>query len=247
MFHAAGNTLSDWFDYRHNVDAADTYGAKTLTDKMFSPREILTLALVLLVAASAVGVALVAASGVKLLWIGVAGAVLTVLYTFLKFNALGDVDIFLNFALLPTLGTSFVASGATDWSVLWLALPIGLITVAILHCNNTRDVSTDSRAGIYTLPMAIGRKASMAAYGFEVLFPFAWVAGCVVGGVFPLWTLVVLPALLPAVANLRMMLTFKDGEVSKIGFLDRKTAQLQLLFSLLLSAAFVISKLCSLL
>ena len=40
VFHAAGNTWSDYFDYKHKVDARDTFGAKTLTDGMFAPREI---------------------------------------------------------------------------------------------------------------------------------------------------------------------------------------------------------------
>ena len=31
VFHAAGNTWSDYFDYKHKVDARDTFGAKTLT------------------------------------------------------------------------------------------------------------------------------------------------------------------------------------------------------------------------
>ena len=37
VFHAAGNTWSDYFDYKHKVDARDTFGAKTLTDGMFTP------------------------------------------------------------------------------------------------------------------------------------------------------------------------------------------------------------------
>ena len=34
VFHAAGNTWSDYFDYKQGVDMKDTFGAKTLTDKM---------------------------------------------------------------------------------------------------------------------------------------------------------------------------------------------------------------------
>ena len=60
VFHAAGNTWSDYFDYKHKVDAKDTFGAKTLTDGMFAPREIYGLSMALL------AVALVA--GVGLLW-----------------------------------------------------------------------------------------------------------------------------------------------------------------------------------
>ena len=34
-FHAAGNTWSDYFDFKKGVDRDDTYGAKSLTTGMF--------------------------------------------------------------------------------------------------------------------------------------------------------------------------------------------------------------------
>ena len=58
VFHAAGNTWSDYFDYKQGVDMKDTFGAKTLTDKMFTPKEIYRLSLVLLLAALAGGLGL---------------------------------------------------------------------------------------------------------------------------------------------------------------------------------------------
>ena len=106
LFHMAGNTWSDYFDYKKNVDADDTFGAKTLTTGMFSPKEIKRLAIILLAAAIACGLGLFAVTGLPLLWIGIAGATLTLLYPMLKFNALGDLDILLTFGFLPTLGTS---------------------------------------------------------------------------------------------------------------------------------------------
>ena len=60
-----------------------------------------------------------------------------------------------------------MATGAVDWNVLWIALPVGLITVAILHANNTRDMRTDARAKIQTLAMKLGGKVSMYVYCAE--------------------------------------------------------------------------------
>ena len=56
VFHAAGNTWSDYFDYKHKVDARDTFGAKTLTDGMFTPREIYRLSMALLAVALVAGI-----------------------------------------------------------------------------------------------------------------------------------------------------------------------------------------------
>ena len=44
LFHIAGNTWSDYFDFKKKVDAEDTFGAKTLTTGMFEPKEIKNLA-----------------------------------------------------------------------------------------------------------------------------------------------------------------------------------------------------------
>jgi 1,4-dihydroxy-2-naphthoate octaprenyltransferase len=53
------------------------------------------------------------------------------LYPLLKYNALGDLDILMTFAFLPTIGTSYAITGMIDWSVLYIALPVGLITDGI--------------------------------------------------------------------------------------------------------------------
>ena len=241
LFHASGNTWSDYYDYRRGVDAPDTFGVKTLTGGMFRPAEVRSLSLCLLGVAVLSGLGLLACSGWPLLFIGGAGLLLSVFYPWLKYHALGDADIFLTYAVLPTLGTSYVATGAVQWPVLWLSVPVGLITVAILHANNTRDTATDLRARIRTLAMLLGRRASVAVYCFEVLFPFVWLAACAVAGVFPWWVLLACLALIPAVGNARVMARLGRSGTSAIAGLDELTAKLQLLFSLLLALSFFIA------
>ena len=166
LFHLTGNVWSDYFDFRKKVDAEDTFGAKTLTTGMFQPEEIKKLAIGLLVVSVACGLGLFAVTGLPLLWIGLAGVACTLLYPMLKFNALGDLDIVMAFAFLPTLGTSYAVTGAIDWNVLLIALPVGLITDGILHSNNIRDMRTDRRAGIRTMAMGMGLQAATCLYCF---------------------------------------------------------------------------------
>ncbi len=242
LFHAAGNTWSDYYDYKKKVDADDTFGAKTLTTGMFQPQEIKRLSIWLLIAAVVCGLGLMAVAGLQLLWFGLAGAVLALLYPKLKFNALGDLDIFLTFGFIPTLGTSFAATGAIDWSVLWIALPVVLITDGVLHSNNTRDTMTDRRAGITTMASSFGRTFSIRYYGFLVIFPFVWVGVCSIIGILPLTTIIVFLTLPVALGCARTMKNFKDGDIRVIADLDMRTANLQLLFSPLLALALVIGR-----
>lgn len=243
IFHAAGNTWSDYFDYKKGVDMQDTFGVKTLTGGMFAPKEIYCLSLGLLLVALIAGLGLMLCTGLPLLYIGIGGTACALLYPPLKYHALGDVVIFLAYAFLPTLGTVYVATGFIIWDVLWVAVPVGLITVAILHANNTRDIKTDGRASIKTLAMELGGKASIYLYCAEVLFPFGWIIGCAVTGTFPWWTLLVWLALIPAVGNVRIMSQFSRKGVAAIANLDEMTAKLQLLFSLLFALSFVIAAL----
>ena len=242
VFHAAGNTWSDYFDYKKKVDADDTFGAKTLTTGMFQPKEIYRLSVALTVVAVVGGIALMTLTGLPLLWIGLGGVLCTLLYPYLKFNALGDLVILLAYAFLPTLGTSFVVAGGIVPSVLIVALPLGLITDGILHSNNTRDMATDSRAGIKTMAMSLGVKSSAVLYSFEMLFPFVWMAVCSIFGFMPIATVAVFMTLPVAIACAQTMRNSVEGGMKMIADLDVRTANLQLMFSLLLTAAFVVAR-----
>jgi len=242
IFHAAGNTWSDYFDFKMKVDADDTFGAKTLTTGMFEPKEIKNLALVLTAVATAGGLALMALTGLPLLWIGIGGVLCTLLYPYLKFNALGDLVILLAYAFLPVLGTSFVVAGGVLPNALIIALPLGLITDGILHSNNTRDMATDARAGIRTMAMSLGTKSSAVLYGFEMLFPFVWVGVCSIAGFMPIATVIVFMTLPVAIACAQTMKNSVEGGVHMIADLDVRTANLQLMFSLLLTVAFVVAR-----
>ena len=124
---------------------------------------------------------------------------------------------------------------------MWLAVPVGLITVGILHSNNTRDMEQDRRAGIKTFAMAIGGKASSYLYCFEVIFPFLWCVAGIVAGLFPVCIITVFAVLKPAIDNARKAMCYpKEGMKALVG-LDESTAKLQLMFSLALFGGFMIA------
>ena len=241
IFHAAGNVWSDYFDFRKKVDADDTFGVRTLTSGLFAPKEILVLSLSLLAVALAGGIGLLLRTGLPLLYIGLAGAACSVFYPFLKYHALGDFVIFAAYALLPMLGMVYVCTLDFDWSVLYLAVPVGFITVAILHCNNTRDMDTDRRADISTIAMRLGGRVSVWLYCIEILLPYVWLTICAVAGLFSLWTLLVWLTVIPAIMNVRTAASYFSDGSGAIARLDEATARLQLLFSLVLGVSFVVA------
>ena len=234
LVHAAGNVWSDYHDYRRGVDAKDTYGVHILTDAQFTPKEIHALSLTLQAAAIALGLLMVWLTGITLLWFGMAGIALSLLYPPLKYAALGDLVIMACYALLPMLGTTFICSGHIVPEVLWLAIPVGSITVAILHINNTRDIETDKRACIHTFAMLTGRRFAIGLYVVELLLPYLWLALLAALHIVSSWTLMALITLPVAMKNIRSALAYYEVGLPAIAGLDEATAKLQLFFSLTL-------------
>ena len=104
LLHSAGNLLSDWYDYRTGVDNKDAFAVPNLVFGKFLPKEYLVLSIVLFVLGALTGLSIVALSGMGVLVIGVIAVALTALYSFLKYHALGDLDIFIIFGVLTVLG-----------------------------------------------------------------------------------------------------------------------------------------------
>ena len=243
LVHAAGNVWSDYHDYKKGVDAEDTYSVRTLISGQFTPKEVLCLSISLQVLAVAMGLLMVYLTGITLLWFGLAGIALSLLYPPLKYAALGDLVIMACYALLPMLGTTFICSGNIIHEVLWLAVPVGSITVAILHANNTRDIETDSRARIHTFAMLTGRRFALGMYVFELTLPYLWLIATTILGYVSPWTLLTLITLPIALGNCRKMLSYHTGGIKAIANLDELTAKLQLAFSLTLAIGLTIEAL----
>ena len=244
LFHAGGNVISDYNDYRKGVDTPENAMMLPLVNGSFKDYEFRRYGIVLLLAGCAVGVVLLLLTqSVELLYVGLAGGVLTLLYSFMKYRALGDVVIVLNYAILPILGTSIVAVGHIDWSAMVLAVPLGLITDSILHINNARDAVSDRAAGARTFAMLIGPKASSLMYRAEVLLPFVWVVVAVCVGWLPVLTILVFVVAKTAWDMARQAKGLVSEGPAKVAMLDQQSAQLQAKFSVLMIVALVVSAL----
>ncbi len=244
LFHAAGNVLSDYNDFRKGVDTPDNAMMLPLVNGSFKDVEFKRYGIGLLLAGCAVGCALLLLTqSLQLLYVGLAGGILTVLYSYLKYRSLGDVVILLNYAVLPILGTSIVTVGYVDWSAMVLVVPLGLITDSILHINNARDSVGDRAAGINTFAMRIGPKASVAIYKFEVLFPFVWVVVAVVMGWLPAFSIFVFAVGKVALGMAKTSSKLTSEGAAAVATLDQQSAGLQAKFSMLIIVSLVVSAL----
>ncbi len=241
LLHSAGNVLSDYFDYKSGVDNENAFAVPNLVFHHFEPREYLIFSIILFIAGCAVGVAVTLLSGPGLLIIGGVGVLLTALYSWLKFNALGDLDIFIIFGVLTVLGAAYALTGEFHPKALVLSLPIGIITVSVLHANNTYDTVSDGDAGIKTFAMIIGGKASSVLYCIYMVIPFLSVAISVIFGLLHPLALLCLPAALLAFRNFKQAATYPKAGLEAMKGLDQASAKLQLAFSGLLSIGLLVA------
>lgn len=242
VFHAGGNLISDYYDYKSGVDKEGKKGGTdTLTSGLFTPNQILTYGLVLVSFSIMLGLYLTYTVGIGLLWVGIIGTIGAVFYSFFKFRALGDLLIFLVYGPSIMLGTGYVMVGFFDWALLFVSFPMAFITVNVLHSNNTRDQRSDRYADIKTFAMYIGTKASIVHYYLLTMLSYLSIVVMVVLNILPATTLITLLTIPVAYKNCMAMRQVTDEDTTPINGLDEDTAKLQLMFSSLLSLALIIS------
>lgn len=251
--HSGANMLNDVNDFRRGLDTVPTPVSGAIVRGWLSDRQVLTGAVVLLTAGALIGLLLVAWRGLPILWMGLAGVVIGVLYTAtpaaLKYHALGDLAVFLDFGLLGALGAWTVQTRQPSWLPVVWAVPMSLLVVAILHANNWRDISTDTGRRVSTVASLLGDRGSLAYYGVLIFAPFAIVTVFVAlrfvapGARFgmPAAFLVTWVALPMALSRWRRARA-RAAPARPLDFvaLDGATAQLDLAFGLLCTLALVI-------
>lgn len=253
ILHSGANLLSDVNDYRKGLDRVPTPVSGAIVRGYVSPRSGLFVSMLLISVGFALGVVLVVVVGFQILVIGVVGVLIGVFYTLkpvaLKYRALGDLAVFLDFGILGSLGAWTVQAGNASWVPAVWAVPMSLLVVAIVHANNWRDIEGDGKSDVATVASLLGDSGSLVYYGFLVFGAF---------GVVSLF--MVLPRLFPALhppMPLAFLLTFSTLPLAVKLFrtgrrrreplmrrafvaLDAATSLLNLLFGLLSTAALVL-------
>jgi len=163
--HAAANLTNTYYDFQHGVDVPGSgCDDRALVDRTLEPAEVLRAAL------GCFGAAALACLGIPSATLPAVGAgfALAFFYTAdpfsLKARGLGEAVVFACFGPLLMGTVALACAGAVPRDVLLFAVPLGLLTVAILHANNTRDVDADAKAGLTTLAMLLGPAGSFTLH-----------------------------------------------------------------------------------
>ena len=256
LLQVAANLVNDGVDYRRGFDRRVNPVSGAVVRGWITPRQAFVVGGALFVLGTALLAVLVMIVGLPILWIGLAGIAIGLLYSAgpfaLKYHAVGDLAVFLDFGILGALGAWTAQTGSPAWLPVVWAVPMSLLVIGILHANNWRDIEPDTAGGARTIAALLGDRLSAVYYGFLLFSPFVLVVALLamgrvgIGPKMPLTFLLTWLALPLAVRLLRRSLArHTNPDLAQFRALDGGTGQLNLAFGLLSIAALALAAMAS--
>jgi 1,4-dihydroxy-2-naphthoate octaprenyltransferase len=169
LAHAANNMINDYFDTAGGVDTAQytraLYAPHPLLSGLISKRGLVTAIALTNLADLAILVALASARGWPVVAFALAGLFISVFYVApplkLKHHGLGEPGVFLVWGPLMIGGTYYVAAGSVPAWVFLASLPYAITVTTVLIGKHVDKYEQDAARGIHTLPVLLGKTASL--------------------------------------------------------------------------------------
>jgi 1,4-dihydroxy-2-naphthoate octaprenyltransferase len=149
----------------------------------------------------------------------------------------GELSVFIFFGLVATVGSYYVQEQVINWQIIFLAIPVGTHSCAILAINNLRDLPQDALSGKRTMAVKIGDKNTRRF--FVLLLATAQISALGTSAITQLASISALCLPLTFLISKEVLAGAAGKEL--ISILTR-TAKLQLLMAVLITAALIIQK-----
>ena len=248
--HLALNVANDVFDTVSGADEANVNptqfsgGSRVILYGLLELRSMALLSAALYAVGLGIGIFLAATRGWELLWVGVAGALISIFYTApplkLVHRGLGEICVLLGFGPIMALGAYFVLAQEYAWEPFLASIPVGILVALILYVNEVPDRPADAAAGKRTLPVRLSREAVLRLYDAAVAVTFALIVVLALAGVTPRPTLIAVAGLPLAFPVRRALREWYESPYALMPAMA-KNIQLHLVTGLLLVTGYVIA------
>ncbi len=230
------NYANDYSDGVRGTDSARVGPVRLVASRLAAPAQVKKAAWLSFAAAAGAGLVLAVVTSPWLIAVGAACVAAAWFYTGgprpYGYAGFGELFVFVFFGLVAVIGTAYVNLGRVTGLAVLAAVPVGLLSVALLVVNNLRDLTSDAAAGKQTLAVRLGDGPTRRAYTACLVLPFLFAVGLAVG-FDRRYALLALLAVVVAVRPIRRVLGGAAGP-ELIGALGM-TGALQLSFGLLLA------------
>jgi 1,4-dihydroxy-2-naphthoate octaprenyltransferase len=204
---------------RQNEDRIYPYtgGSRFIQSGILDSDSMARLGISLLFVAIVAGLGLFAIKGPIVLYLGLAGVVLGVLYSLgpvrLSSIGVGEFAVAIAFGVLPVCGAAWLQGAEFGRQLLIYSLPVSAWVAAILLINEVPDIKADGATGKGTLPVRIGLDGTAAVYaGLHLTAVVAVIYLTMVGA---------LPMLAPLIPLALLFMTLRAARAIRTGIADR--------------------------
>ncbi len=237
------NFANDVYDSEKGADTDDRLGPpRAVQLGLLEPAQMKRGMLVAFALAALVGLYLAAIAGWPVIAIGLVSIAAAIAYTGgpypLGYHGLGDLAVFVFFGVVAVVGSEYVQSLRFSSAALAASVPVGLLATAVLVVNNLRDVETDRVVGKRTLAVMLGARGARTEYVLLLLLAYATLPGFLLLGERTAWVL--LPCLTLPLASRLLARVIGGVAGADLNSVLASTAQLGLVFSLLLAVGYAL-------
>lgn len=176
LIETGKNAINEVVDYKSGVDRFVTPdkrtpfsgGKKTIVDGLLTVEETKIIALVTMLAAAAIGLYIAIAREPMVLWIGIAGFLISIFYSLPPFKfcyrGLGEFAIGLTYGPLVVSGTYLVQTHTVNLEILLLSLMIGFLIANVVWINQYPDYEADARGNKRNWVVRLGKEKGIVVY-----------------------------------------------------------------------------------
>jgi 1,4-dihydroxy-2-naphthoate octaprenyltransferase len=220
--HLGINLFDDYFDYRKKESGyrnqleragmrARISKCEYLTSGKVTLNQLLAACIVFCALALMIGLVILLKRGEVILYFMLITAALGFFYSGpplrLSYRGLGELQTGLMFGPLLIGGVYYAACGVLDFSLLFIAIPVGLLVANILYVHSIMDYEPDRTVGKMTLAILVGsKKAMLWVLGLFLFASYAFVFYSVFSHLFSFYYLAVILTLPMAYSLLYLMI-----------------------------------------
>ncbi len=171
------NFANDYFDFINGADTSERIGPKrAVSAGWIAPGTMLIAALFTFALALCLALPLMLKIGLWSFAVAALCVLCGILYTGgpkpLGYLGLGEILVLIFYGPVAVMGTYFLQTGESRFSVFIASLAPAFLSAAILMANNLRDVRTDRIANKKTLVVRFGEKFGIGLYAVFVIGAF---------------------------------------------------------------------------
>lgn len=245
------NAINEIVDYLSGADTGVdeehktpfSGGKKTITEGIFGIKENIIVAIITLFPAAGIGLLVVAFKEFNVLYVGIIGLFLSIIYSVppfkLCYRGLGELAVGINFGPLMVSGIYLTMAGSLNNFVLIASLPIGFLIANVLWINEFPDYEADKAVDKKNLVVRLGKER--AVWGYAIIFILAYLSIIYIAfytnNFIWLIGLFTLPLSFRAVKNCKKNV----NDIKKLTLSNGLTIQIYLLTGILLSISAFLS------